>query len=492
MALPAWRWSKKIPALTRLKVSRQNLGIHAGPIVLWAPALNDSAMRKLSIILLLMFVSLCAVVAVRAQAITINWGDGLQTIDGFGASSASINATLTSSQMDFFYTSSGIALDFIRIRIYPDFMDCSMNEAPDPCVEVSSGATLAKYDLVNAQAAAARGAQIIAAEWSPPGSMKSNGSFSGSGAFVGNDRNYSKLAAIQASFVTLLAGTYRLPLYAISPQNEPDVSQSYPSSTWTPQQIHDYIPYLTKALSAAGYSKTRIMIAEPGKWTNNYAAKTMNDANAASEVAILAAHSYNGSPSFLRYANITTQHQWQTEVSDFNAYDGSMKSALDYAIQIHHWLVTGRVNAWFYWELSAQSGYTDNEALTDVRGNVAKRAYAIGNWSRFVRPGWHMIAVTNGGRLLVTAFTNASATESAIVIVNNSASSANNQTFRVGTQLGPTVSAFVTSSTNSLALQNSIAIDNGVVKYTVPGNSIVTLTNVQGTLNTSALEITWP
>lgn len=429
--------------------------------------------------MLLVGVFALCVAVFRSRTITINWGTPLQTIDGFGASSASINTTLTPSQMDFFYTSSGIALDFIRIRIDPDFTDCSTNEAPDPCVTVNSGATLAKYDLANAFGAAARGAKIIASEMSPPGPMKSIGSFLGGGAFIGDATNFASLATIQAGFVKLLTGTYKLPVYAISPQNEPDVSQSYPSCTWTAQQIHDYVPYLAAALSSAGYPGTKIIIAESGKWTNAYASRAMNDPAVASEVGILASHSYDSSASLLRYSNVTTQHQWQTEVSDFKAYDGSIRSALDYATQIHQWLATARVNAWFYWELSAQSGYTDNEGLTDVKGNVAKRAYALGNWSKFVRPGWRMVGVTNSGRLLATAFKNSSGTQSTIVIVNNTASAANNQVFKVGAQMGSVVFPYVTSSTKSLEYQNEVAVSSGTVTYTIPADSIVTLTNVQ-------------
>jgi O-glycosyl hydrolase len=118
----------------------------------------------------------------------------------------------------------------------------------------------------------------------------------------------------------------------------------------------------------------KIMIAEPSGWVNTYAATAMDDPTVAAEVGILASHAYSGTASFLTYSNVTDQHQWETEVSDFNPYDGSITSALTYATEIDQWITTAQVNAWFYWLLSAQFGFTDNEALTDVNGNVAKRA----------------------------------------------------------------------------------------------------------------------
>jgi O-glycosyl hydrolase len=157
-----------------------------------------------------------------AQTVTVNWDTVNQTMDGFGAASAGDVPTLSSAQMDFFYTQAGIDLDYIRLKIYPDLTDCNTDEGTGNCISVSSGPTLAVWDLANAQAALARGATLWAAEWSPLGYMKTNGSFETGGAMIGNSTNYTDLAAIQAGFVTLLVGTYGIPVYAIFPQNEPD------------------------------------------------------------------------------------------------------------------------------------------------------------------------------------------------------------------------------------------------------------------------------
>ena len=206
-------------------------------------------MRK-SFLLLFILLTSCT----GAQTITINWGTVYQTIDGFGASSLSTHVTLTSDQANFFYGNSGstIGLTVIRVREHPDYADCVANEDPEPCVNVAN-ATISEYDLANAQAAYARGATVWAVSYSPPGSMKSNGGYLTGGAMIGNSTNYTNLAAIQTSFVTLMTGTYGIPIYAFSIQNEPDISADYPSCTWTATQIHDYIPYLASALSKAGY-----------------------------------------------------------------------------------------------------------------------------------------------------------------------------------------------------------------------------------------------
>ncbi len=428
----------------------------------------------------------------QAQTATINGGTTYQTIDGFGAASGGYMATLSSSLMDFFYTSSGINLKYIRIQMVPDMSDCNNYVSAD-CVSVSSGPTLSANDLANAQAAHTRGATVWATEWSPPGSMKSNGSFGTGGAFSGNSSNYTSLAATQAAWVSLMTGTYGIPIYAISPQNEPDMSTSYESCTWTAQQFHDYVPYLSSALASAGQSGTKIMIAEPSSWTNSYAATAMNDAAVASDIGILAAHSYGGSASALSYSNVTNQHQWETEVSDYSPYDGSMSSALGYAQDIHNWLVSARVNSWNYWLLSTESSWTDNEGLTDKTGNIAKRAYILGNWSKFVRPGWVMIGASNTPQsgVYVSAFKDPSSASFAIVAVNTNGSSVS-QPFNLSGLSAGTVTPYITDANNNLASQATVPVASNsftatlnassVTTFVTAGNSPGAPTNLTGTL----------
>jgi glucuronoarabinoxylan endo-1,4-beta-xylanase len=407
--------------------------------------------------------------------ITVDWNTAHQTIDGFGAAINSDMGTLPSKLMDFFYTDSGAHLIFIRVHLYPDLADCEADDPAASCVS-SANATISKSELANVQAAVARGALVWAAEWSPPGSMKSNGQFLGSGSFLGGTTNMTNLAAIQASFVTLLTGIYNIPIYAISPQNEPYVSQKYASCTWTAQQIHDYVPYLVTALTKAGYGSTRIMIAEQVTWSNSVSTTAMNDGTVAPMIGILASHGYGGSATPLRWNNFTTQRVWETEVSDFAAYDGSITSGLTYATKIHNWLTAAQVNAWHYWLLSG-AAVTDNSGLTDHSNNLAKRAYTFANFSKFVRPGWQRMDVRNSGSLLVSAFRGPES-KFAIVAINNSRWAARNQTFALNgvTSQRSRVTPWLTSASASLELQSPVSFTarGTILTYTIPAKSVVT------------------
>ena len=426
---------------------------------------------------------ICIVFALKACAsdpIIVNWTSTYQTIDGFGASSGGDVYKLSSRLMDAFYSTAGpgIGLDFIRLKIYPDYEDCEGDEGAGHCVKVDAGPTLSTWDLANAQAAVARGAKVVVGEWSPPGSMKSNGKYQGGGAFIGNEPNYRKLASIQSDFVVMLAKKYQISIYSISPQNEPDMSQpSYPSCTWTAQQFHDYVPYLAEALDDAGYSGVKIMLSEKSTWANSYDTVAMNDPAVAAKIDILAEHAYGSSPSILTWSNLSHQHIWETEVSDFGTPDGSIASALIYATQIHNWLTEVGVNAWFWWALDDDQGEGKNCCLADSTGRLTKRAYAIGNWSKFVRPDWQRIGVTNNGPLLVSAF-KGTEKEFAIVVVNNSRWPVLNQEFSLNGLVlsGFHVIPWVTSDSASLAARAPIECHSSCAdfQYSIPAKSIVT------------------
>ena len=161
--------------------------------------------------------------------IVVDWTSTKQTIDGFGAEAAS-DISLSSAMMDFFYTDTGIHLSLLRVEIFPGVPECESMYGTGHCV-ASSSATVLKTALATAQAAASRGAQVWGTEGSPPGYMKSNGSWTTGGSFLGGATNFARYATIQASFVSLMA-SHAVPVYTVSVQNEPDLSsRAHPSCT---------------------------------------------------------------------------------------------------------------------------------------------------------------------------------------------------------------------------------------------------------------------
>jgi glucuronoarabinoxylan endo-1,4-beta-xylanase len=416
--------------------------------------------------------------------LAIDWNDIRQTIDGFGAASneTSFVVPLSDATMDFFYTPTGIGLSLLRIRLYPTVADCELDSGPGACLN-AGGAGLLRTDLAIARGAVARGARVWCSQWSPPAAMKSNGEFLKGGAMIATPANFTALATRFATFAAFMA-TQGIAIYAISPQNEPDMSTWYPSATWTAREIHDFVPYLRSALDSAALREVRILIAEESHWQPGpfqitwfpYVARAMRDSAVAARVDIIGAHNYDQRNPLQppRLPNLQRQRVWETEVSSFDRYDGAMANALRLAERIHHFVATAHANAFHYWYLTAGPRQADNEALTDQLGHAARRAYVMGHWSRFVRPGWHVVRASSTARTLVTAFQDSSRTGTAIVVVNLGDRGIETRVdvpVADGAQLVP----WVTDSRRQLVPLPPVVAHAGAVLLTLPAESVVTL-----------------
>lgn len=412
--------------------------------------------------------------------ITVNWTDNHQVIDGFGAAAA-FGSQISSAQADTLYGlgAGQIGLSLLRVYAITDATNYTCRNVRIVPAPPGSGTILAP-DLDNALKAHARGVTVWAASWSVPAAMKDNSDYCTGGNFLGNTSNYTALASILTGFVTLMQGTYGIPIVAISPQNEPDISQPYPSAKWTEQQFHDFVPYLRSALNAAGYNSTKVGIAEAAGWGfDAFIGATMADPITAAQVDLIMAHNYDqttptGQPAI---TGLTSQHLWQTEVCNVDPYDGSMTDGISWAQRIHGFLANAQVNAWFYWWTSWDEPVTNNGALTNgtTTGVFAKRAFVMGQWAHFVRPGWVEIGVTNSTELLATAFKDPVVGSFAVVVVNASPTDVSNQAFSLSGVSADAVTPYITDETRSIEQQSDVATTGGnSFTYTIPGNSVVT------------------
>jgi glucuronoarabinoxylan endo-1,4-beta-xylanase len=410
-----------------------------------------------------------------SRTAVVNWADVHQVIDGFGGSCADFNKALPADMADFFFTTSGIGLSLLRTQVVPSAADCAsfFERGGIPCVPVPSGATILQGELAIAQQAVERGVKVWSTPWSPPASMKSNGSFINGGSLLPAD--YSTWAASLAGYVNMM-NSNGVPIYGLSVQNEPDISIDYGSATYTAQQMHDFVPYLYSALQSAGLGSTKIMIGEASQWDFRVTEAAISDPAVAAEVGILAAHGY-GTARIDAPKNYG-KHVWQTEASSQSPiYDGTMQDALDWAIRIHKYLTLANVNAWHWWSLSDGRDYgygTDNAALTDINLNYAKRAYVTGQWSKFVRPGWYRIGVsTYFSPSHITAFKDSENQSFAIIAVNASRRSVS-QTFSLNGFSANSVTPWITSASLSLAAQAPVSVSGTSFTYTLPASSVTT------------------
>jgi glucuronoarabinoxylan endo-1,4-beta-xylanase len=390
----------------------------------------------------------------------IEWTNVFQHIDGFGASSAWGSSWTTNQAEMYFSTNSGtgtsldgttnfafngIGLSLLRNRIAPD------------------GTTTETNIMRTAQA---RGARLWSTTWSPPAAYKDSGSVNGGNFLSAYNQPY---ASQLANYVLDMKTNYGLNIYAISVQNEPNYSTTnYESCLWTGQQFHDFLPFLFNALSSNGVGSTKIMIAESAPWSIDLANESMNDVTTSNMVGILASHDYDYKVGAV---NTCGKPLWETEVSTFEAFDGSVSNGLYWAVQIHSFMTVAQANAWNFWWLLP---YTlDNESLVDTNGVPAKRMYALGQYSRFVRPGYYRMDASNNGVCLISAYKDPNSGAFAVVAINNTSSDVS-QTFNLKDCAVTNVTPWITSDTLSLAAQPNVGVTNSTFVYTLPAMSVVT------------------
>jgi glucuronoarabinoxylan endo-1,4-beta-xylanase len=419
---------------------------------------------------------------------TVDWNDVRQRIDGFGASSAFRGIGFSTAQADMlFSTNTGIGLSLLRNQ-------------------VQAGGFASSAEISIMQQAIARGARVWSTPWSPQTSFKIPQIANGGNFDSANDQAYAN----QLANYVLTMKNQGINLYALSVQNEPDITNNtYATCWWTAQQISNFVPYLHDALVASNVASTRIMIAESFQWQNHVSLYTtaMNDPNIADMVGIIANHNYDGIPpdpptgtpaAIANYGKAL----WETEVAVLDpsgSTDSSMQNGIYWAGRIHAFLTVAQVNAWHYWWL-IYGNSTPNEGLTDISSGVlAKRGYVLGNYSRFVRPNFYrMGVVTNAGGAMVSAYRDTNSGAFAIVAINSNQTNSVNQTFNLSNFTATSVIPWVTSSTLSLSSQPAVAISNSAFVYQLPPLSVVTFIGqasppiLSATRQGDGLVLSWP
>jgi O-glycosyl hydrolase len=425
----------------------------------------------------------------------VDWTNVLQRIDGFGASSA-WDSTWTTNQADIFfstnlgvvfsdslgnkYTNNGVGLSLLRNRIVP----AGTTSASDTPTTVETNIM---------QWAQARGAKVWSTPWTPPAGFKSvydiydtnqatGGGLYG-GSFRGGTATNLAYASQLANYAASMKNTYGVNLYAISIQNEPDEDvTTYEACQWTNTLIHDFVTNLYNALVAKGVGSTKIMLPESGNWQDyqNLAGPAMADPNVAADVGIIADHNYDGANG---PANLTKNSYgkalWETEVCQLSGESSSIANGVYYAQRIFLFLTVAQANAWHYWWLVP---YGSNTGLMDTNAAPTKRLFTVGNYSRFVRPGYYRIDVTNHSPITsISAYKDTNSGNFAIVAINPDPVTVT-QIFNLTNFTANSVTPWITSSNLSLANQTAVSVANASFTYALPAMSVVTFVG-QGTTN---------
>jgi glucuronoarabinoxylan endo-1,4-beta-xylanase len=357
-----------------------------------------------------------------------------QTIRGFGGASAWLGQ-LTSAQMNTLFGSGAgtVGLSVLRVRIAPD------RNWTD--------------ELQNARMATALGAIVMATPWTPPASMKTNNNVVGGELKTSEYANYANYLN---SFVSYLASN-GVPLYAISVQNEPDISVTYESCDWTSAQLLDF------AKNNAGAISTRVLMSESFHFDKTYTDPILNDSAARANVDVIGGHIYGSGLSDYPLARSFGKEVWMTE--HLNT-DTSVAGVIQTAKEITDCLAVGNYNAYLWWYLKRFYGPIDDNGARTKRGCV------MAQFSRWVRPGFVRVNATYNPNTGVYVSAYKSGTKVVIVAVNNGANSVN-QTFSVTGGAAPaTFNRYRTSAGEDLATLSAISVSGGSFTTSLPSQSI--------------------
>ncbi|HLH55909.1 MAG TPA: hypothetical protein VKY92_20070 [Verrucomicrobiae bacterium] len=447
--------------------------------------------------------------SLSAQTVTVDWSTTYQRIDGFGASSA-WHTSWTSAQADMFFSTNSGTGTSINGATHFAFNGIGLSLLRNHIAYANSTAatdipTTGEISIM--QLAQVRGARLWSAPWTPASGFKSNKGPNG-GNYLGSGNNATNLAYASqlANYVARLKSVYGLNLYGLSIQNEPDANvTTYEACMWDGIQIHDFATNLFAALLSRGLGSTKLILPESESWGVNSGlyTPTLNDPIGAASAAIVANHNYVannlvGDTTTPAPLGVSGKASWETEVSQIGgAFDGGIANALYWAGRIHLFLTSAQVNAWHYWWLIPLG--SDNEGLTDTNGIPAKRMYALGQFSRFVRPDFYRIAVTgNSGTAAISAYKDSASSRFAIVAINANSTDIQ-QRFNLTNVSGVSaVVPWVTSSNLSLVAQPSVGVTNNAFTYTLPALSIVTFAGqatpptVAVTRSSGGVTLSWP
>ncbi len=388
-----------------------------------------------------------------AATLHIDPASAFQTVRGFGASGAWWAQDIGGWQDDvnrqrmidlLFDTETGIGLSIYRYNIGGGTTD---NDIIDPwrsaeTFEVEAGV----YDWTRDANAmwvlrAVRNAgveQFIVFANSPAGRMthsgKANGGIDGESNL--RDDMVDDFAQYLVDITRHLREDEGIPVGWISPINEPQwdwqPSKGQEGCHYTTGEILAVVQALLKTIEEIGLD-VEVSAPEAGEWKfANFYVDTLfqNDPATAAQLDHFAVHSYWSEPEdkarLTRYIteNYPDIEIWMTEWTEMQmGRDYGMESAMVLANVVHDDLTIGSVTSWQYWIAVSKYNFRDGLIYTDpYRENIreTKRLWALGNFSRFIRPGAVRIEATSDHEdLRITAYRSADDSALIAVIINN-------------------------------------------------------------------------
>jgi O-glycosyl hydrolase len=143
---------------------------------------------------------------------------------------------------------------------------------------------------------------------------------------------------------------------------------------------------------------------------------------------------------------------------------------------LHSALVVGDAAAWLWWWYAPLSSGTtsDNEGIVLKDGTDTKRHYTIGNFSKFVRPGYVRVDVNGNSNtdLLISAY---KGTDAAVVVaINKGTMDATVPITIAGGTAPANCTPNVTSSSDNLVAKTAVPVSGGTFSASLSKATVTT------------------
>ncbi|MFR3278086.1 glycoside hydrolase [Phocaeicola plebeius] len=368
-------------------------------------------------------------------SITLQCNDLRQTIDGFGVGEADWADDVfifpqREQVLDALFSSEGLNVNILRGEIFPHYAtgelqadfatasDTSLHVAQHPeKIERNDLLRRGQFWLTSHVQQKYPEVRFTFSTWSPPAWMKEgNRATELYPASQGKlkSEHYQHYADYLADFCEAYnkAG---IPIYAVSPSNEPGYAAPWNSCLWTPQEMGDFIQHNLLPTLQKRNPEVKVLFGENPAWSTVFdRLKMISSADFVNNVLqthadmpenniIAAGHGYVlpdtiPLPAELRRTPIVPFEEavkrnipmWVTEISDITPLDVSMEDGLRWATAFHEYLMEAQVSAIIWW-LGAQPTKTNESliVLNQQEGSFikTKRYDTFGNYTRYIPRG---------------------------------------------------------------------------------------------------------
>lgn len=375
--------------------------------------------------------------------------------------------------------------------------------------------------------AKSHGAKVIGSCWSPPASCKDNNSTQNGGHVLTSC--YDSWATTIANFAE------EYDLYAMSIANESDFAScpgvpvctdAYDTTVYTAKEMVAWVKVAGAKLKA---KNIKVIAPEASEWihvwgnasgtgsivsshpdssdplkcgcfaenpTNEGCADTCLEGNgydyghwlakdqeAWDSFDIMGVHEYDSQVAFPWPADVNggvrNKEVWQTEMSGVMHWpeqgpSTDINNGIAVAGWVHSALTVGEASAWLYWWYEAYY-QDDNEGLGLTKGGstIAKRYFALGNYSKFVRPGFNAVEVAGSDNpdVLISAYTGDD-NKVVVVVINKGDAAAEVPITITGGTAPASMVPNVTSASDNLKAGTAVAVANGVFTASLAAKTI--------------------